>query len=130
MSKLIVIGLIVVGLFSAIVIYVRLRRRRENQDPHGRADRLRREAQRFSGRLMSEIKLNNEVLVADGRQSNDLYHHLREELERARKLYEKHVDWPAADRDYFHEALVEILCDGDAEVLGSEYPGPRGYTLQ
>ena len=79
---------------------------------------------------MSEVKLNNQVLVVDGCQGNDLYHQLRQELDRARKLYEKHVDWLAADRDYFHEAIVEILCDGDATVLGPDYPGPRAHTIQ
>ena len=130
MSTSIIIGLIVVGILAAIVIPVRLRRHRPDPDGKGRADRLRLEAQRFSLRLMSEIKLNNEALVIDGRQSNDLYQQLREELDRGRKLYEKHVDWLAADRDYFHEAVVEILCDGDATVLGPNYPGPRSQTIQ
>ena len=130
MKALIIIGLVVVGLFGAILISVRLRRFRENQDPQSREDRLRREAQRFSWRIVSELKQHNEARVEDGRQSHDLYYQLREQLEGARKLYEKSVDWAAADRDYFHEAVVEVLCDGDPEALGREYPGPRGHTLQ
>ncbi|HEV8486962.1 MAG TPA: hypothetical protein VGV87_25680 [Blastocatellia bacterium] len=130
MSTSIIIGLIVVGVVAAIVISIRLRRRREKQNPHERAYSMEREAQRFSRRLVSDIKLYNKARVADGRQSHDLYYQLREELDRARTMYEEKVDSLAVDRDYFREAVVEILCDGDADVLGAELPGPRGRTIQ
>ena len=128
MNKLIIIGLIVVAV-GAILISVRVRRRREDEDPQSRADRLQRGARRYSRMLVSEIKLYNEARVADGRQSNDLYHELREEIDRSRKMYDKAND-SLSDHDYFHQALVEILCDGDAGVLGAEYPGPQEHTVQ
>ena len=128
MSKLIIIGLIVV-VAGAIVTTVRLRRRRENEDPKARADRLQRGARRYSRMLVSEIKLYNEARVADGRKSHDLYHELREEIDRSRKMYDKAND-SLSDHDYFHEALVEILCNGDAALLGADYPGPRAHTIQ
>jgi hypothetical protein len=130
MSTSIIIGLIVVGVVGAIVIYVRLRRHREKQNPRERSDRMEREAQVLSRRLVSDIKLYNKERVADGRQSRDLYYQLREELDRARKMYEERVDLLAVDRDYFREAVVEILCDGDADALGAELPGPQGHTIQ
>ena len=129
MNTLIIIGLIVAGFFFAIVISGRLRRRRENEGPQQRADRIRRDAQRFSRQLVSEIKLYNETRVANGRQCHDLYHELQEDLDRSRAMYDKAND-SLVDRDYFHEAVVEILCDGDASVLGSDYPGPRAHTIQ
>ena len=129
MNTLIIIGLIVVGVVGAIVVSVRLRRGRENESPHQRTDRIQRDAKRFSRRLVSEIKLYNEARVADGRQNHDLYDQLREDIDRSRAMYDKAND-SLADRDYFHEAVVEILCDGDAAVLGADYPGPRAHTIQ
>ena len=128
MNTLIIIGLIVV-VVCAFVISVRLRQRREHEGPQQRTDRMRRDAQRFSRRLVSEIKLYNESRVADGRQNHDLYDQLREDIDRSRAMYDKAND-SLADRDYFHEAVVEILCDGDAAVLGADYPGPRAHTIQ
>ena len=130
MNTAVIIGLVVVGVVGASLIYVRLRRRREKQNPQERSDRMEREAQVFSRRLVSDIKLYNKERVADGRQSRDLYYQLREELDRARKMYEERVDLLAVDRDYFREAVVEILCDGDPDVLGAELPGPQGHTIQ
>jgi len=128
MNTLIIIGLIVV-VVCAFVISVRLRQRREHEGPQQRTDRMQRDAQRFSRRLVSEIKLYNESRVADGRQNHDLYDQLREDIDRSRAMYDKAND-SLADRDYFHEAVVEILCDGDAAVLGADYPGPRAHTIQ
>ena len=128
MIKLIIIGMIVV-IVGAIVISVRLRRRRENEGPQERAERMQRAAQRFSRMLVSEIKLYNEARVARGRQTHDLYGELREEIERSRMMYDKAND-SLSDHDYFHEALVEILCNGDAALLGADYPGPRAHTIQ
>ena len=129
MSALVIIGLLVVGVVSAIVISGRLRRRRENEGPHERGDRLQRNVQQFSRRLVSEIKLYNESRVADGRKNHDLYDQLREEIDRSRKTYDK-ASGTFEDRDYFHDAVVEILCDGDPNVLGADYPGPRAPTIQ
>ena len=130
MNTPIILGLIAAGVAAAILISIRLRHRREeNQTPRERSDRLERDAQRFSRRLVSEIKLYNEARVADGRQNHDLYDQLREDIDRSRAMYDKANDSPA-DRDYFHEAVVEILCDGDATALGRDYPGPRAQTIQ
>ena len=129
MSALTIIGLIVVGVVFTIVISVRLRRHREKEVPQQRTDRMQRDAHRFSRRLVSEIKLYNESRVADGRQNHDLYDQLREDIDRSRAMYDR-ANKSLADRDYFHEAVVEILCDGDATVLGPDYPGPRSQTIQ
>ena len=125
----IVIVLIVAGVVGALGVYGQLRRRRENESPQERADRLQRTAKTFASRLVSEIKLNNKALVAEGKRSHDLYYQLQNDIDRGRMMYDKAND-STADRDYFHEAVVEILCDGDADVLGEGYPGPRAHTIQ
>ena len=129
MNTLIIIGLIVVVVCAIVIFSVRLRQGRENEDPQQRTHRMQRDAHRFSQRLVSEIKLYNESRVADGRQNHDLYDQLREDIDRSRAMYDKAND-SLADRDYFHEAVVEILCEGDATVLGPGYPGPRAHTIQ
>ena len=129
MSAFIIIGLICLGVVCTTVISVRLRRRRENETPQQRTDRIQRDAQRLSRRLVSEIRLNNKARMADGRENRDLYDELREDIDRSRAVYDKAND-SLADRDYFHEAVVAILCDGDATVLGPDYPGPRSQTIQ
>ena len=125
----IVIVLIVVGVVGALVVYGQLRRRRENETPQERADRLQRNAKTFASRLVSDLKLHNKALVADGTLNHDLYHQLQNEIDRARMMYDS-AQGSMADHDYFHEAVVEILCDGDADVLGEGYPGPRAHTIQ
>jgi hypothetical protein len=128
MSTSTIIGLIVV-VVCAIAISVWLRQRGENEAPRQRAGRMQREAQRFARRLVSDIKLYNEARVAEARRNHDLYDQLREDIDRSRAMYDRAGD-SMADRDYFHEAVVEILCNGDATMLGPDYPGPRAHTIQ
>jgi len=73
---------------------------------------------------VSEIKLYNEKKVQEGRLANDLYERLREAIDRSREMYDKRVQPPVAAKfDYFHYELVNALADGNAERLGSSYPG-------
>lgn len=82
------------------------------------------DARRFARLLVSEIKLYNEKKVQEGRQANDLYERLREAIDRSREMYDKRVQPPVAAKfDYFHYELVNSLADGNAERLGSNYPG-------
>lgn len=86
--------------------------------------RLHNDARRFARLLVSEIKLYNEQKVAEGRSQNDLYPRLREYIDRSREMYDKRVKPEVAQRyDYFHHELVSTLAEGDAEKLGSAYPG-------
>lgn len=76
-------------------------------------------ARRYARLLVSEIKLYNESAVRLGREHGDLADRLREEIARARRLYEARV--PAhvrAIRPFFDEELVETLAGGDATRLG------------
>ena len=87
-------------------------------------ERLHTAAKRFAELLVSEIKFYNEDAVAEGRKKRDLYVRLHKNMTRSREMYEKRVAPTVAYKiDYLHEAFVRILGDGNAEVLGSGYPG-------
>jgi hypothetical protein len=91
----------------------------------GRAQRLaadqptHEEAKRLARLLISEIKLYNEEQVLEGRRNRDLYHRLKEDIDRSRQIYEERVD-PAVRQgsDYFQQELVRSLAGGDARALG------------
>jgi len=86
--------------------------------------RLHNDARRFARLLVSEIKLYNEQKVKEGREGNDLYERLREAIDRSREMYDKRVQPPVAAKfDYFHYELVSNLAEGDANRLGTSYPG-------
>lgn len=77
------------------------------------------EARRFARLLVSEIKLYNEPKVEEGRKNKSIYSLLREDVDRSKQIYEERI---AADirskSDYFRQALVSILANGDASALG------------
>jgi len=77
------------------------------------------EAKRLARLLISEIKLYNEEQVLEGRRNRDLYHRLREDIDRSRQIFDERVD-PAvrAEVDYFQQELVRSLAGGDPRALG------------
>ena len=80
------------------------------------------EAQRLAKLLISEIKLYNQHQVAAGRKNKDLYRRLQKEIDRARGMYDQRINRNAPEQpDYFHDALVRELANGDVTVLGAEY---------
>ena len=86
--------------------------------------RIHNDARRFARLLVSEIKLYNEKKVIEGREASDLYERLREAIDRSREMYDKRVQPPVAAKfDYFDYEVVNSLAEGDAERLGSSYPG-------
>jgi hypothetical protein len=89
----------------------------ELQDLHRRANRVAKVA-------MQDIKLLRPKDVRLGREQKDLCHRLRNDLDKARKEYDRRFraiqDHPV---DYFHHWLVEILAEGDPNALG-DYPYP------
>ncbi len=77
------------------------------------------EAQRFARLLVSEIKLYNPEEVERGRANNDIYQRLKDDIDRSREMYEKRIaEEIRAEHDYFREALIRILGDGDEDALG------------
>jgi len=76
-------------------------------------------ARRYARLLVSEIKLYNEPVVAEGRREHDLLIRLRSEIERARRLYEERISpMVRAQGDFFGEELVRTLANGDPGLLG------------
>jgi hypothetical protein len=82
-------------------------------------DAKHEEARRFARLLVSEIKLYNEAEVDRGRQGKNIYQRLKEDIDRSREMFDKRIPPEVREvRDYFHEEMVRVLADGDAEVLG------------
>jgi hypothetical protein len=82
-------------------------------------------ARRFARLVVSELKLYNEPAVVAGREARDLRARLREELGRARRLYEARVPATLPGRDdYFDQEVVRTLADGDPALLGDAATSP------
>ncbi len=82
-------------------------------------DPLHEEARRLARLLISEIKLYNEEQVEEGRRNRDLYHRLREDIDRSRQIYEERVhESVRATVDYFQQELIRSLAGGDPRALG------------
>ena len=89
----------------------------EEQELHRRANRVAKVS-------MQDIQMMRPNQVRLGREHKDLCVRLRDDIEKARKEYDRRfhaiLDHPV---DYFYRWVVEILANGDPEALG-EYPYP------
>ncbi len=85
---------------------------------------LHRKANRHAKVSMQDIKLIRPEQVRLGRENRDLCNRLRDDIDKARKEYDRRfkaiLNQPV---DYFYDWMVQILADGDPEKLG-EYPYP------
>jgi hypothetical protein len=89
------------------------------------AQKLHKDARRFAKLLVSEIELYNKVKVADGRKARDLYKRLKSDIDRSRQTFDKRFGKTVTQQfDYFHDELVRTLAQGEAALLGTDYPGP------
>ena len=85
---------------------------------------MHRRANRHIKVSMQDIKLLRKDSVKLGREQKDLCIRLKDDLDKARKEYERRFKPILGHQvDYFYKWAVEILADGDAEALG-EYPYP------
>ena len=76
-------------------------------------------ARRYAKLLVSEIKLYNEGAVRVGRERRDLRSRLRDEIDRARSLYDQRVPSSLTGRDtYFEQELLQTLAEGDPSLFG------------
>lgn len=83
---------------------------------------VHKKAKRFAKLLVDEIKLYNQAKVAEGRQNNDLYQRLKEDIDKSRATYDKrYASTVAASAGYFTQEVIRILADNDAAVLGSGF---------
>jgi hypothetical protein len=87
----------------------------EEQELHRRANRVAKVS-------MQDIKMLRPEQVRLGRENRDICIRLKDDIEKAHREYDRRFK-PIMDHpvDYFYRWMVEILADGDANVLG-EYP--------
>ena len=85
---------------------------------------MHRRANRVAKVAMQDIKMLRPEKVRQGRAKKDLCQRLSNEIEKARREYDRRFG-PILGHpvDYFYHWMVEILADGDHEALG-EYPYP------
>lgn len=82
-------------------------------------------AKRFARVLVADILLYQDEGVKSGRAARDLYASLKPHIEEAREAYRvSYLTNPEPVPDYLHQELVTRLANGDADILGQEYPGP------
>jgi hypothetical protein len=89
--------------------------------------RLRQdEARRFARLVATDIRLYHEEAVVQGRRNRDLFRRLEEQIDRGREAFERRFpDLGEPGMAVLHEAYVEILAGGDADLLPSlESGGP------
>src|SRR5262249_38313057 len=83
---------------------------------------LHRKAQRFARLLVDEIKLYNQVKVAEGRKHKDLYDRLKEDIEKSRGTYQKRYgNTAAASIDHFNQELIRSLAEDDVSFMGANF---------
>jgi hypothetical protein len=82
-------------------------------------------AQRAARVEVAELRLHEASAVQAGRTRRDLYAALRSKIDEARARFRDayFLHCPSMV-DYLHLELVRTLANGDAELLGREYPGP------
>jgi hypothetical protein len=83
---------------------------------------VHRKAQRFARLLVDEIKLYNQVKVAEGRKNKDLYDRLKEDIEKSRGTFQKRYgNTTAGGADYFSQELIRSLAEDDRSIMGANF---------
>ncbi|HTV02821.1 MAG TPA: hypothetical protein VMF13_19890 [Luteitalea sp.] len=76
------------------------------------------QARRVARLLVSEIRLNREADVMEGRAQGDLGARLSDDIDRARRTYQQRVNDALPGRDaLFDEEVLRTLANGDAALL-------------
>jgi hypothetical protein len=108
---------VVVASVAAVAVFAPADRASiEAEDPE------RKKARKLARLFVSEIKLYNEKLVAEGRAAGDLYARLKDSIDQSLVAFERRVpEAVRAEFDYMHDELVRQLAEGDARKLGTHY---------
>ncbi len=89
-------------------------------------DPERKKARKLARLLVSEIKLYNEKLVAEGFAAGDLYTRLKDPIDQSIVVFKRRVpEAVRAEFDYMHDELVRQFAAGDASKLGAHYASLR-----
>jgi hypothetical protein len=82
-------------------------------------------AQRFARVQVAEMRLFDADAVQAGRSRRDIYGHVRERIDAARKsFHEQFFATCPSMVDYLHLEVVRTLANDDSDLLGKDYPGP------
>ena len=84
---------------------------------------LHSRAQRFSRVSVAEMQLARPEACKAGREQNNLYLYLKNEIERARETFRSRFLTIPSMVDYLHLELVHTAAEGDEKKLGADYPG-------
>ena len=83
---------------------------------------IHHKAQRFARLLVDDIKLYNQAAVVEGRKAKDLYHRLRDAIDKSRATYQKRYgNTVAASADYFHHEIIRSLAEQDPSIMGADF---------
>ncbi len=75
-------------------------------------------ARRFAKLVATDIRLYNEDAVIQGRRERDLVDRLGDQLGRAKETFlKRHGSMGSAAVEILHEAFVEVLAGGDADLM-------------
>lgn len=75
-------------------------------------------ARRYARLIATDIRLYNEEAVMKGRMQRDLASRLKEHLDRGRETFlRRYADLGEAGHRVLHEAFVEVLANGQADLL-------------
>jgi len=80
-------------------------------------------ARRFARVAVAEMQLSKPEACRAGREQNDLYLLLKNEIDKAREIYRRQFGTISPMADYLHLELVHTAAEGDEMKLGAEYPG-------
>lgn len=84
-------------------------------------------AQRLARKLAAEIRLHESAAIKAGRAAANLYDGaIRDRVDQAREIYQNQFPVEASTEmpDYLHAELIRTLANGDASLMGEQYPGP------
>jgi len=85
-------------------------------------DPERKKARKLARLVVSEIKLYNEKLVAEGLAAGDLYTRLKEPIDQSLIVFARRIpETVRAEFDYMHDEIVRQLAGGDVAKLGPNY---------
>ncbi len=106
--------LVGVVLLLAIVFFYRRSR------SHEIGEMEHRDAARFAGLLIAQIKLSEWYKLERGIKLSNIYGSLKDEIDEARIAFRDRV--PSAELEHhFDDQLVELLASGDVLRMGAEY---------
>ncbi|MCP3995857.1 MAG: hypothetical protein GY722_12460, partial [bacterium] len=74
------------------------------------------EAQKLANLLVTELKLYNAKAIEQAKRDRRLPAELLTEIANARSMYNAKTS-PVDRCDYFHQALVTIIADGDSTLI-------------